>query len=125
MSTVSKTLQEHLDELARLRVDGTSSIAPEASDGAWSLWRDLSEATGGELRLPMVLPGPDRQVFFTWCAGSHCLEAEIRAGGPIVIAYCDTATDVAEDYSLETDSPIPPELTERLKLFGSPHHERS
>jgi hypothetical protein len=123
MSTVSKTLQEYLDELARLGADGTSAIAPAASDAAWTFWRDSSEATGRELRVPTVLPGPDQQVFFTWCHGSHCLEAEIRAGGPIVVAYCDTATDHAEDFTLEADAPIPPKLTERLKLFGLPHHE--
>jgi hypothetical protein len=123
MSTVSKTLREHLEELARPGGDGPASIAREASEGAWHFWRALSEATGGELKVPIVLPGPDRQVFLTWSHGSRCLEAEIGAGGPIAIAYCDSATGLAEDYAVESDAPIPPELTERLRLFGSSHDE--
>ncbi len=120
MSTVSKTLREHLKELSALGVDGPSAIAQEVSDIAWGFWRHLSVATRAELKVPMVLPGPDRQVFFTWCRGSHCLEAEIRAGGPIVIAYCDTTSGIAEDYSLESDAIIPPELIDRLRLFAQP-----
>ena len=120
METVSKTLQEHLQELSALGVDGSTSITQQTSDAAWSLWRELSAATPGNLRVPMVLPGPDRQVFFTWCHDSHCLEAEIRAGGPIVIAYCDSASGVSEDYSHESDAPIPPELIERLGRFTRP-----
>ena len=120
MATVSNTLLEHLEELSTLGVDGSSSIVPQTSDAAWRIWQELSVAAGGNLRVPMVLPGPDRQVFFTWCHGSHCLEAEIPARCPIVIAYCDTASGVSEDYSLETDDPVPPELTERLGLFAKP-----
>ena len=120
METVSKTLQEHLKELSALGVDRPPSIAQHTSDVAWSFWREISVATRANLKVPMVLPGPDRQVFFTWCDGPHCLEAEIRARGPIVIAYCDTASGVSQDYSLESDAPIPPELTERLGLFARP-----
>ena len=120
MENVSKTFQEHLQELSALGVDGPPSIAQQTSDVSWSFWRELSAATRGNLKVPVVLLGPDRQVFFTWCDGPHCLEAEIRASGPIVIAYCDTASGVAEDYTLESDAPIPPELTGRLGLFARP-----
>ncbi len=120
METISKTLLEHLKELSALGVNGCPSIAQQTSDVAWSFWRELSVATRGNLKVPMVLPGPDRQVCFTWCHGPHCLEAEIRASGPTVVAYCDSASSVCEDYSLESNTSIPPELTERLGLFARP-----
>jgi hypothetical protein len=106
----------HLSFLRRAAADGLASATTvEAAKQIWEqVWRAAGRAIGG----PAAGVGDDGEILCTWDRDEHHLEVEVREAEADWFYKNRQTRETAEWQTRATDSHLPTELVERIRILG-------